>query len=717
MKIKILLLATILILLAVGTVSAEENVTVDNMTDEIEVTFDDAMWQENLTDINVELPENASGYFAIKVDDEVIYNQTIVEKSFKVPARLPERGHELYVSIYPPIDCKFYKVSAFYNGIDLNINKTLKVMRFAPDYNILHFPEEILQDDSYFGLITFPRSAKGDVEFLIDNKLFNKTTAKPTIYWQANPFSGLSLGNHTFKVIYHGDSYYLPYNKTFNFTVTRAVITIPKRINIGHDDCISVRTLKNVQGNVKVYIDNQLICNSNVEDGDFILSLEKYIKYSNREIKVVYTGKDFTRTKTQELNMTYDFDVWPKTLFYGQENIIEIILPDTLNNNLLKIMIDGKLHPFKRSTTVNNIIEVDVSGFESGKHSMCVSYPGDGKYYPLDRTFNFTITYHIHIPNMFDYKSQEKAYLMLPGDADGNLEIYVDGKFYSSSKLNNGYAEVKLGLLNPGIHDITAKYNGSDYAINDQDARVYVAPIICVKYRFTAGEDEYITLEVSKDCKGYVIFDVDEREYRVNVKDGIARFSLKNLNVGEHDIYVNYYGDDGFEDISNWFVVEAYKPKIKYMALEVSFNGICVKLKLLAKNGKVLVNKKLKIRFNGKTYTVKTNGKGIAILKKSQKLKKKKYILKISYMGSTVTKDLKLKKLSLKTKVCKGKIILTASINKKIKNMIVKLKVNSKTYKIKTNGKGIAKLVVKKFKRMVVRATYQKSTVKELIEI
>ena len=590
-------------------------------------------------------------------------------------------------------------------------------MKFSLDFNMMHFPKEILQDNPNYGLIVFPRSANGDVEFYIDDRMFNKTKARPTMHWDKNPFNNLNLGNHTFKVVYHGDSYYRPFNKTFNFTVTNVMIDIPDPINIGHDDCISVTTSKNVKGNVKVYIDNVLIADSKTDNGEFILSLEKYIKYSNKEIKVVYTNKNFSRTKIQTVNMTYDFDIWPETLYYGFDNIIEITLPDTLNNKLLKVMINGVECKFKRSTTVNNIVEIDVSRLGSGNHSMLVSYPGDSKFYPLNRTHNFTIDYHIDLPDMFEYKSPVKAYIKLPADAKGNLEIYVDGKLFSSSKLNKGYAEVSMGLMDIGIHNVTAKYSGVDYNVSSVNMRVHVSPKVDFNYRFTAGENEYIIFEVPKNRAGYVLFSIDEKEYKVAVKNGIARLSLKNLKVGEHEIFADYYGDDGFTDLSNWYLVNVKKPKVKFLTAEASFDGVNVKVKFLTNKGKVLANKTLKIKFNGKTYTVKTNKKGIAILKKSQKLKKKKYSLKINYMGYKITKKLKLKKLSLKTSVGKKKITVKVKINRKIKNQVVKVKANSKTFKIRTNSKGIAKLAVKKAKTLKVKASYQNNSVSEKIEL
>nr|WP_294999340.1 Ig-like domain-containing protein [uncultured Methanobrevibacter sp.] len=708
-----LLLVIVILAILSMTCIAAENVTDSEIAKDINVTFSQQMWQEDLEDINVELPQNASGDFSVKINDEVIYNQTITEKSFKVPVKLPNRSPEFVITIWPPLDCRYYKVSAFYNSIDLNITTPLKIMKSSPDYNMLFFPEEILKNDKYAPLIAFPRSANGTVELYIDDELLKRAAASPVLHFEDNPFSKLPLGKHTFKIIYYGDSYYHPFNKTFNFTVVNVKITVPETINIGHDDCISVEASKNTEGNVRVYLDDELIANSKTEDGQYVLSLENYISYRNNEIKVVYTSKEFSRTKTQPIKMTYDFDVWQSYFNYGEKNIIEVTLPDTLNNKLLKMQINGKEYKFIRSAgVVNNIVEIDISRLGAGNYSLFISYAGDSKYYPLNKTFNFTVDYAIKVPYDVEYKDSSKAYLRLPEDARGDLIININGKLFGQAKLNRGYAQITMGALAPGTYNITARYCGNDYNVSDYAGKVYVSPKIDLTYRFSEGEDKYIILEVPKTCRGYVIFDIDGKDHKVAIKNGIAKYSLKNLKAGEHDISVDYYGEDGHWDLSNWRVVTVSKAKLKVSA-EATFKGITVKIKLLNKNGKAMANKKVTIKFNGKTYKVKTNAKGIATFKKSLKLKNKKYNLKVSYMSSKLVKKLKVKPITLKVSKTGKKLIVKATINKKAKNKVVRVKINSKTYSLKTNSKGIVKVIVKKPKTITaIKATYLKQSVK-----
>ena len=646
MNVKYILLISMLIFLTLGAVSAEDNVTSDILTSPesaVNITFDEQMWKENLTDIHVELPEDSEGDFCIKIDDEVMYNKSITNRTFDVPVNLPKRLHEVYISVYPPIDCRPYKISAFLNGVDLNINRTLKVMTYSPDYNIMHFPQEILQNEPYMPLMIFPRSANGTVEFYIDDELFNRTTARPTFYWKDNPFSSLPLGNHTLRVVYYGDSYYKPFNRTFNFTVTDVVIQIPEIINIGHDDCVSVRTSDKAQGTVKVYIDGVLVKSSKTENREFILSLEQYIKYTNHEVKVVYSSKNLSRTKIQQVNMTYDFDVFWDYFTYGDDNIMEIMLPDTLNNKLLTITVNGSKYSFRHSEGImNNIIEFDISKLPAGNYTMNIDFKGDDKFYALNKSYNFTIDYNFIIPWYVEYKDYSTVYLNLPKDAKGQLVVYVDGKYFKSSRMNNGYAEVRMDSLAPGSYDVSVRYDGGDYNVNTVDTDIFATPKITAPYNFRAGENKYIKLEVPKTCKGYVVFEIDGKRHKVTINDGVAKYNLKNLKPGEHEIYIDYYGADGYNDLSNWKEVTVKKPLVKLTLKKVKVKKHAKKLTIKATlkiNGKAV---------KGKTYTAKTNKKGVAkvVIKKNvlKKLKRgKKVTYKVTYLKKTVKKTVKVK--------------------------------------------------------------------------
>ena len=692
--------------ITLSAVSAEDNITLAD----INVTYDEVMYEKNLTDISVELPDDSSGNFSIKVDDEVIYDEPITNKSFKVPLKLPEDKYDLVVARWPPADSKIYKISAFYNGIDLNLTAPLTVMKYPSNFTYFHFPEEIIKGSSEVYLFAFPLSATGDVEFYIDDKLINRTKAQ-TFYSFDKSLFNLNLGNHTFGVKYYGDSYYLSFNETFDFEMVNVLIDIPEEISIGHDDCVYVERLKKASGNIKVYIDGNLIYSESVSDKSFVLSLEDYIKYTNTEVTVVYTAKDFTRTKTQKVNVSYDFDVYMSGYFWDSENLIDIGLPHTLNNKFLSVSINGVEYPFTTSPyDGGNEVYINITGFDAGNYSMNIVYSGDDKYCFLNKTFNFTVDYIIKVPYFIAYGSAAKATLNLPKNATGNLEVYIDGKLFKSSKMINGHGEVPLGDLKPGRYSIRVLYNGSDYNVSSQNSYLIVNPKISFNWEIRQGSDEYITVEVPSECGGYVVFNIDNKHYKVNITNGTAKYSLKNLKAGEYDVFIDYYGDDGYEDLSNWVFLSVYKPKIKVLNAYLSYRSLNVKVKLVTSKGNAMAGKIVKIRFKGKVYKVKTNKKGIAVLTK--KIKAKKVNLKITHDGVKVTKKLKRVPFTVNYKTKSKKVIFKVALSKKAENKVVKFNVKGKAYKVKTNAKGVAKAKLKKVKSGKYTVRYLKHTVK-----
>ena len=661
---------------------------------DINISFDEQMYEKDLGEINVNLGDDVSGEFCILIDEEVIYNETITDSHFKVPVVLPKKSYELIVNIWPGIDCRRYKVNAFLNGEDLNINKTLQVMKLPPDYSYLHFQDEVLTTNDH-QIFVFPRSANGIVEIWLDGVLLNKTKAQPTIYFDN---LNLTLGNHSWKVLFYNDTYYNDLNATANFSAVDVRIRIPQTINITHDDCISVESIYK-GGTVKTYIDGMLINTSKVEDKYFVLCLEQYLKKDSHEVKVIYENGKVKREKTQSISIVYDFDLLSEYFIYGEDNIIEIILPDTLNNKLLTVEINGTKYAFKRPAYAgNNVIEINISKLQAGNYSMHISYPGDDRFEAKDEIINFTVNYNIISPDYVEYKDTSFVYLNLPEDAHGNLVVYMDDKLFGNVTLKNGYAKIRVDTLLPGFHSMKVGYSGDDYEVEEYETLIHAAGRMTVSYSFTAGQNKYVVYDMPESSGGYVVFTINGKEHKVNVKNGKAMYSLKNLKAGDYEICIDYYRNG--ELISGDYAdIEVKKSKIKILSYKMSSKSIKVKIKL---------NKPMKTtvyaKFMGKTYKIKTNSKGIGTFKKSLKIKKSKKSIKFSHLGSKLTK--KLYKPNLKVTKSKKKMTLKTIVN--IKGIKVRFKVDKKTYTVKTNSRGIAKISMKKPKnsKVLCKAIY-----------
>ena len=133
------------------------------------------------------------------------------------------------------------------------------------------------------------------------------------------------------------------------------------------------------------------------------------------------------------------------------------------------------------------------------------------------------------------------------------------------------------------------------------------------------------------------------------------------------------------------------------------------KVKLVDSKGNPLAGKVVSFAINNKIVGATTNSKGIAKLK--TKLKPGTYVVTAQFGETTVLSQIKVKNnIITKNKVKKYrkkgvfKIKVVNPKGKGLKNQIVKVKFNKKTYQLKTNKKGVAKF---KLSKTLKKGTYK----------
>ncbi|WP_406535634.1 Ig-like domain-containing protein [Methanobrevibacter sp.] len=642
-------------ILLLGAVSAEDNATLTDgeIAQDINVTFPEKVYKEDPVDIDVNLPDNAEGNLKATVDDVEIYNENITNRSVKIPVTIPASKLP-YIAVNRMSDYTPHKIGLFYNDIALNLTHDLKLMNYKQDHDYgCGIPQEILQDDNSHYQSTsliFPYSAKGTVEVYIDGSFSERLNTTTFTFLDLSKFNSLSLGNHTVRIVYSGDDYYLASDRTYNFTVVDMLIQIPKNIILEHDDCLTAKTLKNTGGTLKVYVDSKLVISKKLDkNGEFLESLFKYVKCGQQEIEVRYTAGEFSRSKKVLVNVSYYVDCWGTGFTYGMEEDVIIIVPTDFNKKLITITIDGVKYD-KFTIDDSGWIELDTSKLSAGNHTLHFNFKGDEKYNSYTLTHNFTILYRIICPDWYadDYS---KVTLILPSTAKGSLEVYIDGKLFKSQKLVSGKASIDLEGLKSGDHDISARYTGTDFKVDEVSTSIEVPAKPTIKasnkkvyYTDNSKYTVKIILEGKADDDAYVLIKVGGKTFeRYTNSKGIVTIKLPKLKPGKYKITIWCKDVKVTKTLTVKNILTLKTVKIKKSAKKLVLKAT------LKKGKKAIKGKYVTFKFKGKTYKVKTNKKGVAKLtiKKSvlKKLKVgKKYTYKVSYLKASVKKTAKVRR-------------------------------------------------------------------------
>ncbi|WP_323736525.1 Ig-like domain repeat protein [Methanosphaera sp. ISO3-F5] len=191
--------------------------------------------------------------------------------------------------------------------------------------------------------------------------------------------------------------------------------------------------------------------------------------------------------------------------------------------------------------------------------------------------------------------------------------------------------------------------------------------------------------------------------------NGIYTVSLTANTLGKNNITVTFAGNKQYNTSTakTTFTVtkRTTKATITKIAQKTYKQNMTITGKLTDSTGTIIKNSNVKVKVNTKTYTVKTNSKGIYSLKVTAN-KVGTNNVTVTYAGNkyykagtkkttfkTVTRATKLTVNKIST-TNKGKTIkitgkLTDNLKSPVMNSLVKIKINKKTVSVKTNKQGV----------------------------
>lgn len=383
----------------------------------------------------------------------------------------------------------------------------------------------------------------------------------------------------------------------------------------------------------------------------------------------------------------------------------------TLSNKTVHFSVNDVV--YDAVSDINGVASISLK-LNPGKYSIFSYFEGDDDYDACNLTSQLNVLPTIKASDITKYYKGGTQYTATFLDGSGHalanraVTILVNGKKYTKNTNSKGVVSLPVNLK-PGTYRIVATDPITGYQLT---TNFNILPTITSATKLKKVEGETFKVKFLKAngkalAKKYVKIKFRGKTYKLKTNaNGIATLSLKKVKKGTYNVVC--HNNDG---LSKTFKINVYQRKASTKLTSKDYTFLpdekrVIKVKLTtALDDTSNVGKVIKIRINGKTYSKKTDGDGVASLDLSS-FKKGIYNVQYSYEGSKYfkasksTKSVKIfdttnTRLTVKSTIRFGygagtslKVAYTAG-GVPLAKKTVKLVINGKTYSKTTDANGI----------------------------
>ena len=493
--------------------------------------------------------------------------------------------------------------------------------------------------------------------------------------------AGLTAGNYTAKVIYPGDDKYINASSSVSIKVNEIPEPVDSKVNVTVPDVKVGETAKAVvelpsdaTGNVIVRVDGKEAAALIVYGGTVEIPLG-VLTAGNHTVVAVYSGnskydvgvatKDITVEKLTT-NITAD----SVEVVEGETATVTVTVDENATGTVLVEVGANKYY----ADISNGKAAVDVVGLTAGEYTAEITYTGDDKYgeakttaavkvdaQPAPKTESSIAIVEVNGYNITGILSDDSG----KGIADAQIKYAVNGTEKTVMTAKDGSFVIEAMPNSPVSIDYagdnTTEPTKTSITIKEYDAPVPVK--LTSEFNITnraititgyavdgpAGEQGIYYATELLDENGnpiknvYIEFAVNNKIYnRTTYENGSFKpYKLNMVRAGRYTMAFNFAGDDNYTNAFACVCVDLSKKPITIKASSKSYKATTKTKKytvtlstIKGLDGKMYLSpKKVSLKVNGKTYTVKTNSKGVATFKITNLTKKAKYSAVISYEG------------------------------------------------------------------------------------
>ena len=519
------------------------------------------------------------------------------------------------------------------------------------------------------GDVTYPDNVTvtvtADVAGEYSLKIGNDTKAITLEAGVAQNFTyALAAGTYTFTVSCPESDNYNAASASDNATVAKASITLTVGAsNVTYPEKVTVTVTADVAGEYSLTVgnDTKAITLEAGASKDFTYSLGAgtYAITVSRAESENYTEV----TKTASVNVAKventTVTVEANTPVAGENLTVSVTLPaDATGKVSVKLGNDTYT-----ADVVNGTATLSIPTDAAGNYTATVSYSGDDNYDFASSEVSVTVKVQgvIIAENIKRGVNSPYDYLATLVDADGKpisgveLTFNIAGETYTATTNASGIATVSAGLGlvdgNATVYDVTVT---NPYTLENTTATTTIVPrLIVVSGDLTADYLEnppYVVQAIGDDGnpvgEGEVV-QVIFAGFGYNLTTNASGHVVRTIGLapGMYAVKACY---EGYNTTATVFIVKQVL-KVTSGTLKKTAKSYTLKATLKSSNGKALAGKQVKLTFYGKTYTVKTNSKGVASYTiKTGVIKKlkagKTYVIKARYVNDIVKGKIKVVK-------------------------------------------------------------------------
>ncbi|WP_405292830.1 hypothetical protein [Methanobrevibacter sp.] len=332
---------------------------------------------------------------------------------------------------------------------------------------------------------------------------------------------------------------------------------------------------------------------------------------------------------------------FPRETARGNDLRFNIYSYDELAIGNISLKIDNKNIDFKLKNHYSDYYICVISGLDLsyGQHKWQISY--SDKIVSNGTLAVEKITMPTYLEDAYVSEDDDNPWFSVQfyKNALGTVYVYIDGILvYKHALTKNAYTWFPIDVsssLTYGEHDLKIVLDTGSSKVTRSGKWSYIYKI---NYTFTeeiSGKDYIVSLNVPANVSGKLNVEINGKKYSADAVQGKATIRVSNLAGGYYTSRVTFVSDDeNISHTSEVMIKPAYKLAMNTLKVKKSAKKLTLKAKLLI-NEKIGAGKKVKFKFNKKTYKVKTNKKGIAKLTiKGKAIKRLKVGKKVSYQVS-----------------------------------------------------------------------------------